>query len=118
MTKSPTASRPPRVLVIDDTPAVHEDFCKIFGVKTPEQSRLEEAESAVFGSLAAMAQNIGFRIDSAFQGRDALELVRKALEENDPYILAFVDVRMPPGWDGIETIEHIWECCPELQAVI
>jgi two-component system, NtrC family, sensor kinase len=118
MTKSPTASRPPRVLVIDDTPAVHEDFRKIFGVKTPEQSRLEEAESAVFGPPGATAQSVGFRIDSAFQGQDALELVRKALEENDPYVLAFVDVRMPPGWDGIETIEHIWKCCPELQAVI
>jgi signal transduction histidine kinase len=118
MTKSPTESRPPRILVIDDNAAVHEDFRKIFGVKTAEQSRLEAAESAVFGPESTTAQSVGFRIDSAFQGQEALELIRKASEENDPYALAFVDVRMPPGWDGIETIEHIWKCCPELQAVI
>jgi PAS domain S-box-containing protein len=32
--------------------------------------------------------------------------------------MAFVDVRMPPGWDGIETIKQIWAECPQLQVVI
>jgi len=32
--------------------------------------------------------------------------------------MAFVDVRMPPGWDGIETIARIWEKYPELQVVV
>src|SRR5258708_1264311 len=32
--------------------------------------------------------------------------------------MAFVDVRMPPGWDGVQTISHIWEQYPELQVVI
>ena len=45
-------------------------------------------------------------------------LVEQALQANDPYALAFVDIRMPPGWDGVETIERIWRICPDLQAVI
>jgi YesN/AraC family two-component response regulator len=32
--------------------------------------------------------------------------------------MAFVDVRMPPGWDGIETIARIWEAYPDLQVAI
>ena len=32
--------------------------------------------------------------------------------------MAFVDMRMPPGWDGVETIEHLWEVDPDLQVVI
>ena len=60
----------------------------------------------------------GFRIDSAYQGQEAFEMVKKAVAEGDPYALAFVDVRMPPGWDGIETLENIWHAAPELQAVI
>jgi PAS domain S-box-containing protein len=32
--------------------------------------------------------------------------------------MAFVDVRMPPGWDGIETIAKIWDVYPDLQIVI
>ena len=115
-------SRPehsPRILVIDDNPSIHDDFRKILGVKTPEQSHLESVESALFDlSDTSMERRRGFRIDSAYQGQEAFELVKKAVEEGDPYMLAFVDVRMPPGWDGIETLEHIWKCAPEMQAVI
>jgi CheY-like chemotaxis protein len=32
--------------------------------------------------------------------------------------MAFVDVRMPPGWDGLETIGHLWRAQPDLQVVI
>ena len=62
------------------------------------------------------AQN--FRIDSAFQGQEGLEKVRAACAEGAPYAVAFVDVRMPPGWDGIETISRIWKEFPDLQIVI
>src|SRR6202040_2459501 len=42
----------------------------------------------------------------------------KSLEENHPYAMAFVDVRMPPGWDGVETTAKIWQKYPDLQVVI
>jgi diguanylate cyclase (GGDEF)-like protein len=32
--------------------------------------------------------------------------------------MAFVDMRMPPGWDGLETIEHLWAADPDVQVVI
>ena len=54
-------------------------------------------------------------LDSAFQGQEGLALIRQALAENRPYAMAFVDVRMPPGWDGVETIARIWEEYPDLQ---
>src|SRR6185312_12690910 len=60
----------------------------------------------------------GFEVDSAFQGQEGLEMVRKAVAEGRPYPLAFVDVRMPPGWDGIETVARIWKEYPDLQVVI
>ena len=45
-------------------------------------------------------------------------MVCRALEEGRPYMMAFVDVRMPPGWDGVETTSKIWEHYPDLQVVI
>lgn len=108
----------PRILIVDDNPSIHEDFRKILGVKTEEQSHLENVESELFGTHDPVVERHGFRIDSAFQGQEAYELVKKAVEAGDPYMLAFVDVRMPPGWDGIETLERIWKFAPELQAVI
>ena len=64
------------------------------------------------------ATTMSFELDSAYQGQEGLEMVKQALAENRPYALAFVDVRMPPGWDGIETIARIWEVDPELQIVV
>lgn len=110
--------RPPRLLVVDDNPSIHEDFRKILGVKTAAQTNLQRVEFELFGSTKPATKRQVFRIDAAYQGREALELVKAAVKEGDPYVLAFVDVRMPPGWDGIETLASLWKAAPDLQAVI
>jgi two-component system cell cycle sensor histidine kinase/response regulator CckA len=110
--------KPARILIVDDNPSIHEDFRKILGAKTAAQTHLENVESALFGNDQTPGEREGFRIDSAYQGQEALELVKKAMAEGDPYVLAFVDVRMPPGWDGIETLENIWKVSAETQAVV
>jgi CheY-like chemotaxis protein len=107
-----------RILVIDDNQAIHQDFRKIFGARDESEIALSEAESALFGEPAAETARAEFQIDSAFQGQEGLALVTKAQQENRPYALAFVDVRMPPGWDGIETTTRIWAQDPEVQIVI
>ena len=60
----------------------------------------------------------GFEIDSAYQGQEGLEMVCQALRDKRPYAVAFVDVRMPPGWDGIVTIAHLWKEDPNLEIVV
>jgi YesN/AraC family two-component response regulator len=72
----------------------------------------------MLGEDTAASPHSGFVIDSAFQGQEGLALAQRAVEEDNPYALAFVDVRMPPGWDGVETISRLWQCCPELQIVV
>jgi two-component system, NtrC family, sensor kinase len=110
--------RPFRILVVDDNAAIHNDFRKTLGSQPVGRSQLDDLERSLFGETSAPTQRAVFRIDSAFQGQEALAMVEEASKAGDPYTLAFVDVRMPPGWDGIETIEHLWECCPELQVVL
>jgi PAS domain S-box-containing protein len=61
---------------------------------------------------------IAFEIDSAKQGRDGFEMVKSALALGRPYSMAFVDMRMEPGWNGIETIRNMWSVCPDLQVVL
>ncbi len=117
MNHHPT-SRPPRILIVDDNAAIHNDFRKTLGSQPVGGKQLDDLEESLFGAPAAPAPRAVFRIDSAFQGQEALAMVQRALEENDPYSLAFVDIRMPPGWDGVETLEQLWKCWPELQAVI
>jgi PAS domain S-box-containing protein len=107
-----------RILVIDDNPAIHNDIRKILAKPEAGSTSLEDAETLLFGEKVEDEKPIYFEIDSAFQGQEGLELVRRSLDAKNPYALAFVDVRMPPGWDGIETISRIWEVYPELQVVI
>src|SRR5712692_3084432 len=107
-----------RILVIDDNRAIHEDLRKIFNSPQGQGSALAESEAALFGQAPVAACLPAFEFDSAFQGQEGLSLIQRALEEDRPYAMAFVDVRMPPGWDGIETIARIWEKYPELQVVV
>ena len=109
-----------RIIVIDDNAAIHEDFRKILG-KGPEiNSELEDMESLLFDAEIDKSQDshVQFEIEYAFQGQEGLDIVRKAQEAENPFALAFVDGRMPPGWDGIETISHLWEADPDLQVVL
>jgi two-component system sensor histidine kinase/response regulator len=106
-----------RILVVDDNEAIHKDFRKIFGTGSQTGAALEAAEALLFGEESS-SNGAGFEVDSAFQGQEGLEMVRKAVAEGRPYPLAFVDVRMPPGWDGIETVSRIWQEYPDLQVVI
>ena len=104
-----------RVLFVDDMAAIHEDFRKILS-KDSAESDLEAAEAALLGATRDAA-SVEFDMDSAFQGQEALDKVRAALSANRPYAMAFIDMRMPPGWDGVETVERLWAEDPRLQVV-
>ncbi len=107
-----------RILIIDDNQAIHDDFRKIFCSTTESEDALSKTEAALFSEPSETSARREFQLDSAFQGQEGLALVQKARAENNPYAMAFVDVRMPPGWDGIETTAKIWEQDPDVQVVI
>jgi len=107
-----------RILVIDDNRAIHDDFRKILITSSSLANNLDEDEAALFGDRTVKFQLPVFEIDSAYQGQEGLDLIEKSLLEDRPYALAFVDVRMPPGLDGVETTRRIWEKNPDLQVVI
>jgi two-component system, sensor histidine kinase and response regulator len=107
-----------RILVIDDNRAIHEDFRKILLKAANAPHDLAEDEAALFGEATSSFQLPAFEIDSAYQGQEGLDLIEKSLRENRHYAMAFVDVRMPPGWDGVETTAKIWQKYSDLQVVI
>jgi len=107
-----------RILVIDDNPAIHTDFRKIFALAAEPASAMTLAEASLFGDAAAAEPVPHFELDFAFQGLQGLEMLQQAIRVDQPYALAFVDMRMPPGWDGVETIARLWEAAPALQVVI
>ena len=107
-----------RILVVDDNRDVHASFRKILRYGQPVPDALEEAENRLLGVTSKPIQPLVFELHDAFQGKEGLELVQKAQQCGQPYTLVFLDVRMPPGWDGIETAARLWEVDPQLQIVI
>ncbi len=106
-----------RILIVDDNAAIHEDFRKIF-IPIGDTLSLDLAEAELFGESPQPVRRNVYAIDSASQGKEALAMVEQARATGNPYAMAFVDVRMPPGWDGLETVSRIWERDPDLHVVI
>lgn len=107
----------PRVLIVDDNQSIHEDFRRILQSQ-PEDESLNHARRDLFGGAPLVEALARFELDYAVQGQAALALVQMARLEGRPYAVAFVDMRMPTGWDGLETIERLWEVDGRIQVVI
>ncbi|KAA3614049.1 MAG: response regulator [Calditrichaeota bacterium] len=114
-----------RILIVDDNEEIHNDFKAILmkpsSAHTDEKTR--ELENELFGPdetvvVKSDTDDIEYQIDDAFQGKEAVRLMEKAAEEGNPYSLVFMDVRMPPGIDGIQTSQIIWQKFPFTEIVI
>lgn len=108
-----------RVLVVDDNVSIHEDYRKVLvESESSATNDLARLESDLFGEGTPTSWGEAFDVEFACQGVEALELLNKARESGQRYAMAFIDVRMPPGWDGIETAERLWQADPDLHVVI
>ncbi len=107
-----------RILIVDDNPAIHQDFAKILGPAPAAVGDLDALEAELFDFGPAAPRSTTFELAFASQGVEALQHVTAAAKQGTPFALAFIDMRMPPGWDGLETIERIWQVDPALQIVI
>lgn len=106
-----------RIIVIDDNASIHEDVRKILAAER-KPSELDALEAKTFGHSSWAPEEIGYIVDSARQGEEGYRMVCDALARGEPYAAAFVDMRMPPGWDGVETVEKIWQKDPSVEVVI
>ncbi|MFE8604003.1 DNA-binding transcriptional response regulator [Archangium violaceum] len=122
----PEAQGPRRILVVDDDPAILNVWRRVLGQRS-RPSSLDNLEKKLFGGAPpatastappAASGDSGFMIDTASQGMEGYQKVIAALEESRPYTFALVDMRMPPGWDGLETIIHMLEKDPRLEVAI
>jgi diguanylate cyclase (GGDEF)-like protein len=106
-----------RILVIDDNAGIHNDVRKILAA-TNSTFDLDDAEAKFFGTAVAEEDRIEYLVDTAHQGEEGYRMVCERLARGERYAAAFIDMRMPPGWDGVETIERIWRQDPALEVVI
>lgn len=116
MNEAPAINR--RILLIDDNPAIHEDFQKILVERDAQVADIDRAAADFFGDVRTDSGMPHFELSCTSQGEEGLLRARTATDAGHPFALAFVDMRMPPGWDGLETIRRLWEVDRDLEIVL
>lgn len=115
----PDRSAPCRILIVDDNPAIHEDFRHALcpAEAWAAADALAQLEHTLFGEtqFAPQPASPAYELEFAEHGEEALDRLRAARDAGRPFAMAFMDIRMPPGWDGVETIQQLWKIDPELQ---
>ena len=109
-----------RILVADDLPSIHEDYRKILASPSPVRPPVAGLADFAPHLAAATAHEpvASFDVECVLQGEDALRAATAARAAGKPFSVAFLDVRMPPGIDGVETARLLREADPELQIVL
>lgn len=103
-----------RIILIDDDPSVHDAFRKCFQREKATNGR----PAGPPGEKTAGSIGREFELECVYAGKEGAKRIIEAAQAGQPYALAFVDLRMPGGWDGIQTIREIWKECPDIQICI
>ncbi|MDD5664203.1 MAG: response regulator [Victivallaceae bacterium] len=103
-----------RILIVDDQSDLREQLAQLLlnsGRQNKTAQLVKSMRARLMGFVDAPDKNRDampkYDIDTAGQGQEAFEMVQVALKQNAPYAMMFVDMRMPPGWDGIKTAQEI-----------
>ncbi len=116
MADQPTSSlNPRRILLVDDNQAIHNDYRKVLHANGKSNPGFTANDEFLFGKHSRKNNDsVVFQTESAFQGLDAVKLVEQSVVEGKPFSVALVDIRMPPGLNGVETAKKIWEADPRV----
>ena len=116
--------REKRILIVDDNHDFREQLSQhlLNSFKRNETTSLVERVKATLHASSRVDERDftpePYVIHTASQGQQAYEMVQEALKQGKPYALIFLDIRMPPGWDGVITLEHIWRVDKKVQVVL
>lgn len=106
---------------MDDEDSIVELYENILSDRSINTNQLKKLAENLFpeaGINTAPDSHLGYDLVICKQGEEAVEAVRKSLAENDPFAVAFIDYRMPPGIDGILAAEQIRKMDENLEIVI
>lgn len=109
----------PRVLIVDDEPDIQKTIGDILTTDSDDTDDLKDLKNSLFGDEnEEIGEEIIYELNYAGQGEEAIQKVKKAKEEGNPFSVIFMDIRMPPGMDGILTAQKIWSIDPRVEIIL
>ncbi len=108
-----------RLLVIDDDKSIWKVYSDVLAPGSiPQGVSTRELASILQNGAEEIEEQTDYELHFASQGQAGFQLVEQALAANTPFSVVFIDIRMPPGWDGMETATRIRAIDPDLEVVI
>ena len=107
-----------RVLIVDDEDGIHGDFKDMLNPSATQLTDQLAADLLEEGSQNKTAFLPPFELLHATSGEEAYDIIRMGKESNRPIAVAYIDVRMPPGIDGVEAIRRIRQIEKDIELVI
>lgn len=84
---------------------------------TPRRILLMDDERSVRDAIALMLTLLGYEVTPVRDGEEALEAYRAAATGGRPFVAVLLDLRVPEGMGGAETVRRLRELDPALCAV-
>jgi signal transduction histidine kinase len=108
-----------RILLVDDEIKILDELRKILCPDVSGHRDLKELEKRLFGDADnSAADQVEYHVVCCRQGEDAIRQARTARQQGEPFMAAFLDVRMPPGIDGVCVAEEIRKFDRDMEFVI
>ena len=105
-----------RVLIVDDQKEIHDDFAEMLKPHLEGTWANPLAASFVTEDEPAVAPE--FDLLHASSGEEAYDIIRVGKERGSPIAVAYIDIRMPPGVDGVETVRRVRAVDGDIEMVI
>lgn len=110
-----------RILVIDDDPEIWQVYKDILAPEIQADSAGQQLARVLAADQAEPASKNpkpDFELRFAPQGQDGVDIAKAFFDTRTPFAVAFIDIRMPPGLDGVETAIRIRALDPDIELVI
>lgn len=112
--------RPIRILLADDEPKILQEYTRVLGEGVDSfsaRAELDDLKEELFGEVPSVAGQDHYDILTCRQGDEAIAAIEQGVREGRPFAVAFLDIRMPPGRDGVAAAERIREIDPFINIV-
>ncbi len=111
---------PLRVLAVDDEADIRALYRSVLDAPPAPDARSarQSLEKRLFGAIADQPAGTRFELTTCGNAQLAMEALKQSYVEDRPFAVAFLDVRMPPGMDGVQLAQWIREKDTDIELVL